>query len=137
VLAVHERQGPGPEDGSKRQIAIKMRKEVAAARWLPSQSCRIERRGLDREKDKIMPAGEVTSSRLRYLCRCREVDVTVGVIDRRSAEDAGALRLPPQGSVQYFEDEPAGSHGGSVKRPVITDQARLRRDLLDNLSKRS
>jgi hypothetical protein len=74
-------------DRADMQLAIKMRKELAAARRLPAER-HAEIVSADREHHDIALPGKVQPQRLRQLLGGGEVDVTVLDVDRHAGEDA-------------------------------------------------
>src|SRR5262249_52280051 len=60
---------------------------------------------IDRNEDQIALAGEMLGGGLQHLFGARKMNVSVGVVDRRAAEHAVALRLLPQGARADFVDQ--------------------------------
>ena len=77
-----ERQRLHPRHRGKRQVAIKMWKQRAAARGLPFQPL-AQAGGIDRDQQQIALAGEVLGGGLVGLFGGGEMDEAVAEIDRR------------------------------------------------------
>src|SRR5690606_1068250 len=80
--------------GRQWQRSVEMREEVAAAARLPAQR-RPQRRGIDGDKQQIVPSGEMPRRRLGELCGGREMDVAVAPVDIGAVETARRLGFGP------------------------------------------
>src|SRR5467141_402003 len=87
-----ERQRLDPSHRGEGQVAVKMRKQFAAARNLPPQRF-AERARVDRDQQQILEAGKIFG-------RCRadrgEMDEAVARIDGRTAEHTLTFGLTPK-----------------------------------------
>src|SRR5215510_1677951 len=90
-----EGKRPCPQHGSERQFAVKMRKQITAARRLPFQRI-AERIGVDRNQHQILSPGKIPRRGLADLSGGGEMDEAVARIDGSAAEHAGTLRLAPK-----------------------------------------
>src|ERR1700759_1858882 len=89
-------QGLDFRDGGQIERVIEMREQRAAARGLPFQAC-AERLGFEAHQQQVVLSGKMLRGCLLRLRGGGEMDIAVGEIDRRTAEDAGALGLTPEG----------------------------------------
>src|SRR5438105_4119009 len=80
-----ERQRLYPSHRGERQVAVKMRKQFASARNLPSQRFG-ERVRVDRDQQQILDAGEILGRGRADLRGGGEMDEAVTHIDRRTSE---------------------------------------------------
>ena len=90
-----ERQRIDADHGGQIELAIKMRKQRAAARRLPFQP-RAEAGGIDVQQHEIALAGEMLGRGFGRLLGGGEMDEAVLHVDRRATEDAVALGFAPQ-----------------------------------------
>jgi hypothetical protein len=80
-----------------------MRKQLAAARHLPFQRI-AQRVGFDRDQYEIVNAEKMLGCGDAHLAGGGEMDEAVVSIHRRTAEDAGTFRLPPNRSLADLID---------------------------------
>src|SRR2546423_1450536 len=104
-----ERQWLYPSHRGERQIAVKMRKQITAARSLPSQRF-AERVRVDRDQQQILDAGEILGRGRADLRGGGEMDEAVAHIDRRTAEHTLTLGLTPK---CVLADLVNGRHGAA------------------------
>src|SRR5206468_12343722 len=89
-----KRQWLDPQDTIERQLAIKMRKQCARARGLPSER-RTKTASVDRNQHQIGHPGEMLGRGFPDLACAREMDVAVALIDAGAAVIAGGLGVLP------------------------------------------
>src|SRR5439155_19287171 len=82
-----ERQRVHTQDGSEIQTCVKVRKERAAARRLPSQPV-AQPCGVNAHQQQVALTGEMFCSGFHHLCGAGEMDEAILLIDRRAMEDA-------------------------------------------------
>jgi len=107
-----QRQGPGEGDIGKPQLAVKMRKERAAAAFLPFERI-TQRRGQGTEQNEIIFARKVLRGGFLRLSRRGEMDEAIGAVDGRAIRLAEAAQLGPFGRAENFEDQHARVRGQS------------------------
>src|SRR5215813_14824992 len=119
LLIDPEGKRPNPQHGSEGQVAVKMRKQITAARDLPFQRI-AERVCVDRDQHQILSPGKMPRCGLADLRGGREVDEAVARIDGRTAEYASTLRLAPKHVCANLVDGPrhgAPSFGREIGCP--------------------
>src|SRR5262249_19222318 len=84
-----------PQHGREGQVAVKMRKQITAARDLPFQRI-AQRICVNRDQHQILCPGKIPRCGVADLRGGREVNDAVARIDGRTAEYAGTLRLVPE-----------------------------------------
>lgn len=94
LAIVAEREGLLPKHGIQRQVSIKMREKIAAARRFEAKRL-AERQGIDGDEQETLDAGEMPARRFERLTGRREMDVAVLKIDGGSAKYAVAAGLLP------------------------------------------
>src|SRR3984893_1278548 len=105
LLIDPEGKRPNPQHGSEGQLAVKMRKQITAARGLPFQLI-AERVCVDRDQHQILSPGKIPRCGVADLRGGREVNEAVARIDGRTAEYASTLRLAPERVWANFVDGP-------------------------------
>ena len=94
LAIVAEREGLLPKHGIQRQVGIKMREEIAAARRFEVKRL-AERKGIDGDEQETLDAGEMPARRFERLTGRREMDVAIGKIDRSATKYAVEAGLLP------------------------------------------
>ncbi len=120
MRAIYQRQRLCPGDIIEPQRPVEMRKERAAARWLPFQGI-AKRVGLDREQHKPVLAREMPCRRLGGLRGGGEMHEPIGNIHRRAGGFAGLAQDGPFGATEYLVDQ----HGRGDAAPPRRRQAML------------
>ena len=90
-----EGQGLHARNGRQLEIAIKVRKQRAAARRLPFQSV-AEFCAVDAHQQQTVLASEMLPSGFDDLIGAREMNEAVAAIDFGAVKDSSALSRPPQ-----------------------------------------
>ena len=101
-----DRQRPDPGNGGDRQIAVKMREKIAAARRLPFERV-IETVGIDGDQNEIALPGKMLGCRFAHLRGSRKVDITISDIDRLAGKAPVRLRRAPGRVAADFENQVA------------------------------
>src|SRR5262249_47975893 len=129
LLIDPEGKRPNPQHGSEGQVAVKMRKQITAARDLPFQRI-AERVCVDRDQHQILSPGKISHCGLADLRGGREVDEAVARIAGRTAEYASTLRLAPKHIWANLVDGPRHGAPDSAARldiPEINPVRKVRR----------
>lgn len=96
-------QGTRPDHFVTVQRTVKMREQQAAARWLPSQGV-AKCIGVAGQKPKPILAGKVFFQRAGQRFGGREMDESIGQIDRRAKRPGLILKLLPFRAAKHFVD---------------------------------
>src|SRR5690625_1226050 len=100
-----------PDDRRRRQPAIEVREQLAAARWLPLQGI-PQGVGLDRQNDQAILTGAVFGNAFADLGCGRKMDEAIAQVVAGTAIAAVSIRLRPGGGCTYVIDEL--THGAQV-----------------------
>src|SRR2546423_14032300 len=106
-----ERQWLYPSHRGERQVAVKMRKQFAAARNLPSQRL-AERVRVDRHQQQVLEAGKILGGGRADLRGRGEMDEAVAQVDRRTVEHILPLGVTPK---RLRADLVDGRHGAAPR----------------------
>jgi len=96
--------GPGPEHISPSQIAVEMRKKLAAARWLPFE-LPAEAVRIDGKDHQAVFSSKVLVQRFRRLRASGEMDVSVGEVYGGAARRSLGIEIPKLLGAEYLEDQ--------------------------------